>query len=585
MNPDDFSLIVLDKLGGAVKYAANGTKESGSYTMISDSLFYYTNSNGSAASVYGYDATAKTVYKCEYANEFSYYTSDLDAMLFTSYGVAAINGERYYYQRTNEGVDLYRRTNASDANEYGFKKTKNLFTFDEKGDTPAVLVYDEDGKTYYKNEGWNLSFERAEATKNLYPLTFSDVGDEGGKVPVSGLQFAPTGTAEFSVSGTIWFTYHEKVQKTDDAGNPVKDENGDPVYVPGKEHTVSRSCTVSRVAVVGDDGETTYRMYLTFNYFRFDISVEYNGAESVNHYSVSGLNLIQSYSSFNYSFYSALASMMGSASPIANPGTLSLQIKFDEKGDEVHRHIVSAFTEASGYTDSEGNLFAIDDNYTLNNGMYTADFVAKDGKNYRLYMQQMNQYGISGYSMMITRLETLKDGNFAVTAERVVASEGGYNKGSYVSLTLAKGEGDGKTEYKADTLFRTGATEPWTYVVREYDDNKRITSTTYFEIMLTEKTAGVGETGLTFFESVKVTEKAMHTYYTESGKNDGKSFVDVGADGVKLLALNGKGYVITECTVDASTGVYTATASSGKKFSVKVTGDTAEITEIVEGNE
>ena len=34
VNPDDFSLIVLDKLGGAVKYAANGTKESGSYTMI-----------------------------------------------------------------------------------------------------------------------------------------------------------------------------------------------------------------------------------------------------------------------------------------------------------------------------------------------------------------------------------------------------------------------------------------------------------------------------------------------------------------------------------------------------------------------
>ena len=61
--------------------------------------------------------------------------------------------------------------------------------------------------------------------------------------------------------------------------------------------------------------------------------------------------------------------------------------------------------------------------------------------------------------------------------------------------------------------------------------------------------------------------------------------MDVGADGVKLLVLNGTGYVISECTVDESTGVYTATASSGKKFSVKVTGDTAEITEIVEGNE
>ena len=96
--------------------------------------------------------------------------------------------------------------------------------------------------------------------------------------------------------------------------------------------------SVSRVALkdadgnplLDSEGKQKYQMYLTFNSFRFDISVEYNGAESVNHYSVSGLNLIQSYSSFNYSFYSALASMMGSASPIANPGTLSLQIKFDE---------------------------------------------------------------------------------------------------------------------------------------------------------------------------------------------------------------------------------------------------------------
>ena len=305
----------------------------------------------------------------------------------------------------------------------------------------------------------------------------------------------------------------------------------------------------------------------------------------MNHYSVSGLNLIQSYSSFNYSFYSALASMKGSASPIADPGTLSLQIKFDEKGDEVHRHIVSAFTEASGYTDSEGNLFEIDDTYTLNNRMYTADFVAKDGKNYRLYMQQMNQYGISGYSMMITRIETLKDGKYTVAVERLAASDSGYSAGSYVSFALSEGEGDGKTEYKADTIFRTSATAPWTYVVREYDDNKRISSTKYFEITLTEKSTEIGDTGIAFFESVKVAEKPVNTYYTESGKNDGKSFVDVGADGVKLLVLNGTGYVISECTVDESTGVYTATASSGKKFSVKVTGDTAEITEIVEGNE
>lgn len=196
----------------------------------------------------------------------------------------------------------------------------------------------------------------------------------------------------------------------------------------------------------------------------------------------------------------------------------------------------------------------------------------------------MSQYGISGYSMMITRIETLKDGKYTVAVERLAASDSGYSAGSYVSFALSEGEGEEKTEYTADTIFRTSATAPWTYVVREYNENKRISSTKYFEITLTEKSTEIGDTGIAFFESVKVAEKPVNTYYTESGNNDGKSFVDIGADGVKLLVLNGKGYVISESTYEESTGEYHATATSGKKFSVKVTGDTAEITEIVEEN-
>lgn len=622
INPDDYSLMVLDRLGNATIYSGNkavtetvkgengesdklnvisrpGDKVTGSYTLISENLFYYVNSNGSDASLYRYDSARKMVVRCVYGNAFSYYASDLSAMLFTKYGLAAINGVQYFYERTETGIDMYRRTNAEDSNKYGFKPIKNLLTFDESGDTPATMVYE--GREYFKNDGFNLAFERggSEAEQKYYPITFSDVGDKDGKVPIKRVTFAPTGTAEFSVSGTVYFTYHKqkKVQKTDEKGNPITDEKGNPVYeiVPGEATDTSKSCTVSRVALkdadgnplLDSEGKQKYQMYLTFGSFRFDISVDFRGTGdgANNTYSVSGLNFIQSYSSFNYKFYKALSSMTGGSSPIEDPGTLSIQINFDQNGDETYRHIVSAFTKESGYADSEGNLFEIDCEYTMNGKTYNADFTGKDGKNYRLYMQPMSQYGISGYSMMITRIETLKDGKYTVAVERLAASDSGYSAGSYVSFALSEGEGEEKTEYKADTIFRTSATAPWTYVVREYNENKRITSTKYFEITLTEKSTEIGDTGIAFFESVKVTEKAVNTYYTESGKNDGKSFVDIGADGVKLLVLNGTGYVISESAYEETTGVYTATASSGKKFSVKVTGDTAEITEIVEGNE
>ena len=602
INPDDYSLMVLDRLGNATIYSGNkavkeevkddegnviglnvvsrpGGKVNGAYTLVSDELFYYVNSDGTDGSLYRYDTQNKRVKRCSYSKEFSYYASDfVGAMLFSKNGVAAINGKQCYYEITEEGIDVYRKTSASGGNKYGFKKTENLLSFD---DTIADLLPEEivdDGVTYFKNDGFDLSFNRKEDTKNLYPRTFSDVGDKDGKVPISRLQFSHTGAEEFSVAGTVFLIYHERVAQKDDSGNTV--------YVPGAEKEISKTCTVSRVKLTDEFGNISYRMYVSFDNYRFDISVDFKGTgiNANNTYEVSGLNYIQSYSSFNYAFYSALYSMYGSVSPIADPGTLSLQINFDENGDEVYRRIKSEFTEASGYADSEGNLFEIDCEYTMNGKTYNADFTGKDGKNYRLYMQPMSQYGISGYSMMITRIETLKDRKYTVAVERLAASDSGYSAGSYVSFALSEGEGEEKTEYTADTIFRTSATAPWTYVVREYNENKRISSTKYFEITLTEKSTEIGDTGIAFFESVKVAEKPVNTYYTESGNNDGKSFVDIGADGVKLLVLNGTGYVISESTYEESTGEYHATATSGKKFSVKVTGDTAKITEIVEEN-
>lgn len=602
INPDDYSLMVLDRLGNATIYSGNavkrdedgktvvsrpGDKVTGSYTLISENLFYYVNSNGSDASLFRYDTQTKRVVRCEYGSAFSYYASDLSAMLFTKYGLAAINGDRYYYERTETGIDMYRKTNSEQSKKFGFEKIENLLTFDESGDTPATKVFD--GKEYFKNDGFDLTFTRggSEEEQKYYPLTFSDVGDEGGKVPIKDLKFAPTGTAEFSVSGTLYLTYHEKVAQ--------KDAEGNTIYVAGDEIDITRTCTVTRVALkdadgnpILEDGQQKYQMYVIFGSFRFNVAVDYQGTGdgANNTYTVSGLNYIQTYSSFNYEFYNALASMMGGTSPIANPGTLSIQAKFDQNGDEEYRHIVSAFTKESGYVDSKGNLFEIDCEYTVTNRVYNADFTGKDGAKYRLYMQQMSQYGITGYSMIITCVEELKDAEsgYTVTVERVAASDSGYSAGTYVSFAVSKGEGEEKTEYTAETIFRSSATAPWTYVVREYNDDKRITSTTYFEIVLAEKSTGVEDSGFSLFEGVKVTKNVVNTVYTESGKTDGKSFADICNDEVRLLYVNGTGYMISECTKVAE-GEYTVTATSGKKFSVKVTGDTAEITEIVEENE
>lgn len=548
VNPADWSLMILDKLGNAVKYDQKGNKESGTYTLITDELLYYVNARGTDASVYAYDSSEKTIIKREFTKQFGYFTKELDSMLFTKFGVAVIDGERCYYEiDDNDGVVVYKKARTG-GNEFGYIAETFLSSTDQK-------TKEYNGKTYYINDGYALRFTRDVSSKEKYPYTFSDVG----KVPTGTLDFTPSGTAEYTVSGTVTFNY------TDESG---------------KQQEAKKSCTVTREATESESGEITYVMYMTFNNHRFDIRVNYNGAEGDNTYSVTGLAFVYSYSSFNYTFYSYLYSMLGGVSPLADPGTISVKTIYDENGGEVARRIVSDFTENSGYKDSEGNLFAIDAEYTFENRMYTADFTGKDGKDYRLYMQPMNQYGISGYTMMITRVETLTDGDYTVTVERVAASEGGYSEGAYVSMLLKKGE----TEYTYDTIFRVDATKPWIYVVRTYDDDKKITSTVYYEIALTEETASVDEDKMTFFTGVAVTEKAIVTYYTEEGRTDGKSFADVHAtEGVKLIVVNGTGYIVSACDYDESAKTYTARTPSGKTFTVKITSDdTAEITEITE---
>ncbi|MGN1062013.1 MAG: hypothetical protein ACI4RO_02700, partial [Candidatus Scatosoma sp.] len=225
VNPADWSLMILDRLGNAVKYDKKGAKETGTYTLITEELLYYVNDNGTDACVYEYDPQEKTVQKRVFGNEFSYFTRELDSMLFTKYGVAVLEGERCYYEIDEYDRIIVYKKSATGGNEFGYISE----TFLESSEQPTKEYND---KTYYKNDGYALRFTRDASSKDKYPLTFSDVG----KVPTGSLVFTPAGAAEYSVSGTVTFEY--------------KDDNDE-------VKTATKSCTVTREAVENESGEIT----------------------------------------------------------------------------------------------------------------------------------------------------------------------------------------------------------------------------------------------------------------------------------------------------------------------------------------
>ena len=56
VDQEDWSVLILDEVGGAEKYDAEGIRETGTYTLISESLLFYINKDGTDAHLYKYDA-------------------------------------------------------------------------------------------------------------------------------------------------------------------------------------------------------------------------------------------------------------------------------------------------------------------------------------------------------------------------------------------------------------------------------------------------------------------------------------------------------------------------------------------------
>lgn len=605
VNEKDFSTLILDNAGAAIKYDARGRREDGMYTLITENILSYVNNRGTDAYIYVYDTEKGTANTVSFT-PVAYYADNLEALQFNRYGIATFNGSmRAYYSVDEVGnVTIYRLPEEGETgNAYGFV-AENFGKFDNE------KHYKEN--RYYKNNGYDLNFARVEETKNYYPVLVSSKEVDGKKVnniaPLQDLLFTPSGAVEFSVSGKV--TIVDGDDKTND----------------------TYSCTVVR-RIVDDKTETFVIIPLNFGYYRFDINLTFHGedeyGQSKSTYEVIGMHRVIEMPSYNYLYavymYSMFDSMLGTnmAAGITNTlGTISIMYDYDEKGkiidaeydpetgdlayvkDENGKdtdkyvndggYVKAEFGEDSGLFDANGNLLSIShgeisteiQNRTT---LYTVDFKGGDGKDYRLRfaneaVQQLGAYGYRLYGL--TRVQTLDYGEYSVEVERIIGTDlSNMYRGGIMSVKLTKGGEE--LQMTSGIITEDGSVIFISRTFGEGDDKDKILSTIYYTISFKEVTSEIvgGEDDdkiVPVYESVTVEEQTITTIYTE----DGNSYVDKTDSEIRLLCIDGRGRLVSECELDEATGVYTATvktsATTYVKYTVEIKDGKAVITEIVE---
>lgn len=557
VNEDDWSVLLLNSDGTATKYLMDGKKETGTYSLITESLLYYVNDAATDAFIYVYDAEKGTATPRSYTS-IAYYTKELESLLFSKYGFAIFNNNvRYYYTiDDDDNVTLFHLDEtATDKNRYGYIE-------ENFGKLSDIKEYN--NKTYYKNDGFAISFVREEETKGLYPVLVDSKTEL--YAPIEKLTFAPSGSDEFSVSGTV--------------------------VINGKNY----SCNVVRKVT---DGKT--ETYLTIGYFRFDITISYQGTGigncSESTYAVTGLSYVMTMPSYNYLYYLYyIYQMMGSSAASQFPntyGTVTLCTEYGEDGKATSSYLNATFGENSKYLEIDGTRMAEVDHaelVSLGNNYYRATFKGKDNYTYSVILTRrvfsvFQTYGYSVYALLREETVEANDG-YQVTVNRVIASDMNVSSGAYFSFGLSR---DGEALNADNVMLNDGKLY---YVVREKDENGKVTSTAYYQLDLKEKSSEIigGEDKkedqpLPVYESATVTKTEATTVYTA----DAGYYVDI-LPGNKVLLMaqraskdvDGKpaynSILIAECTYDAETGVYTLKATNDYTYTVKVTDGVATVT-------
>lgn len=558
INEKDWTVLSLDEYGNAAKYGVeNVTSASeiiGSYVLITDTMLYYVNNAGTDAGIYLYDTVRGTATPVTTLQAKGYYTKDLESLMFSQYGFMIENGTtRTYYNVDDQGnvTVYYRDEEAENCNEYGFVE-KSFGKFDDE------KVWN--GKTYYQNSGYAVTFKRAEETKAKYPVPVSTRDEDGQETTehwqLKNLTFTPSGSLNFSVSGVVLL------------GKPDSTEDQ------------SYNCTVVRTQQEGEDAV----MYVQVQNFRFYITATYTGeqtSDTNNTYEVTAMQTVLSapsyvYLYYFYMFYSYFGPTFAASFPNTF-GTVTIIREFDESGEMSEEYFTGEFGEDAGMVDSTGaplNTEKKQFEHDEESGLYTVKLKGEDSYDYTLYfdlsyIQQLGTYGYRVYAL--TRTQKLTSGEYAVEVERILTSDSSaYPAGSVWSIKLSKnGE-----ELELDLgIIREGV---FYYVVREREEESgKITSTVYYKLTFTDQISeGSGEeeetVGVPLYEKVEVEELKIKTLYT----SDNFSYIDIleGEDGgdPQYLYYGEERHLIVESEYDESSKTYTVTTASGRVFTVTV---------------
>lgn len=508
--------------------------------IITDTLLYYVNDNGTDANIFKFDTKNGTITEERFTPR-GYYTKDLKSLLFSQYGFAIFNNEtRYYYTMEGEDVIIYHQEPENpNANAYGFVE-ENFGPFKDQ------LQFED--QTYYENDGYAINFTRKEETKDKYPILLTN--DPETYAPVEELIFTPSGSDTFRVPGSV--------------------------KIDGKNY----SCTVVKELV---DGE--YQMYFMLGYYRFDFNATFTGknesGQTDSYYEVTALSFVREFYPYMYlDMYYLLYSFLGPsvASTYENQLGMFYQYRiFDEQGKEVENYMKLDFYEKSGATDLEGVLLSNEKvQYTEENGTYTIELTGTDGYTYKLYfsLKLHQSFGMYAYQIRaLTRVETITDGAYSLTVERIIVTDSNYEPGTLWTSELTK---DGVV---VETNEKYIINDVLNYIIRT-TENDVITSTKYYRLNLVSKDASSieeGEKVVQPYISLSVEELDATTYYDA----EKKTYFDVINNEVILIAFGNNKYAIKATTYDEATKTYTITLYSDVQYTLVIGEDgVATITKV-----
>ena len=561
VNPKDWSVLILDDMGNATKYGKDGKKVTGNYTMVTENLLFFIASDSSEACMYSFDVSTGVATEKVLKN-MGYYTENLDALRFSKYGLAVFgaNDSRYYTIEDGKIIVYKYDESSEDKNRFGF-------VAQEFGAQTDVKEWE--GKTYYKNEGTTVIFNRSETdvygddNKIKYPVLYSagdpEKGTEDVYATIKNVNFQPNGRETFTIAGKVFVNI-------------------------GGEKDIELSCYVVRKLDKNGDFVTYLRLNTSTAYYRFGMKITYKGADNAV-FELTDMNVVVEAESYQYLYYyNMIYSYLGptyAASYTNEIGTFLVENEYglDGKPVEGGQTATVTFGKAAGIVGEDGEPLTLEKvKYVYHTegrfkGLYTID-VKVGEEDFRLYLQ-LRKVSSSVYGFVIvayTRIQTLATAEYDVYVERVLVSES-MNAGTILISVVYDKEGH---EIASDVIYNIEQNLVY-YIVRTYTgegDNKRIETSEYYVITFVEEAGSVDDNSVKAYKGVEIRKITMTAVQA-----DANNFFEKDAEGIAyILSYNGSAYLVKYTSYDAVTNVYTLVTSANVVFTAKTENGVTTIT-------